>query len=58
MCNSNYEPDISDMQFEIEQFIEQYDGTAIGYSVKNRYENCDGSVEAFKEIIEYMDTAR
>lgn len=37
MQNTNYNPDISDMRFEIEQFIEQYSGTMIGWEIKNRW---------------------
>ncbi len=38
-------------RYNIESFINQYDGTAIGQSVKNMYENGTD----FEEICEYAD---
>lgn len=34
----NYD-DLEYMQTQIERFVEEYDGAAIGHQIKNRYEN-------------------
>ena len=49
---------IEELKIEIEDFIRQYDGTAIGEDTKNRYENSNGTPESLMSIVEYMDNVR
>ncbi len=47
----NMERSNHNLNYEIERFINQYDGTAIGQSVKNMYEN-GTSYESICEVID------
>ena len=49
---------VEELKIEIEDFIRQYDGTAIGEDAKNRYENSNGTPESLMSIVEYMDNVR
>ena len=49
---------VEELKIEIEDFIRQYDGTAIGEDTKNRYENSSGTLESLMSIVEYMDNVR
>lgn len=44
--------EIKEMKREIEEFIEAYEGTAIGYSIKNKYENSWDNVNTLEDILE------
>ena len=44
--------EVRDMKREIEEFIESYEGTAIGYSIKNKYENSGDTFDMLNEILE------
>ena len=44
--------EIKEMKREIEEFIEAYEGTAIGYSIKNKYENSMDNFNVLEDIIE------
>ena len=49
---------IAELQIEIEDFIDAYDGTAIGRDIRNRYANSNGSEDSLLNIMEYIDTMR
>ena len=44
--------EIRNMKREIEEFIETYEGTAIGYSIKNKYENSCDNLNVLEDILE------
>lgn len=54
----NREYSVREMLIEIEDFIRQWDGTDIGYRVRNMLDNSDRTEESLKEIIEIIDAAR
>lgn len=41
-----------EMIAEIQSFINQYDGTAIGYSIKNKLDNADNNEDCIEAIYE------
>lgn len=47
---------LEDMVQEIKRFIEMYCGTAIGYSIKNRLDNSDGSYESVEDIYRDLES--
>ena len=44
--------EIKDIKREIEEFIDAYEGTAIGYSIKNKYENSCDNLNVLEDILE------
>lgn len=44
------ELDIEDLRYDIEKFIEQYQGTAIGESIKNSLDNAGDNYESIFSI--------
>ena len=54
----NSEAKQGELLTEIEDFIRQWEGTDIGWRVKNMLDNSDGTIDSLLDIIETIDRAR